>query len=198
MSKVVHSSSVDVCVVGGAGHVGLPLSILLAIQGRTVRICDINQAALDTIAVGRMPFRENGAQPLLEKALATGRLELTPSPSAVAGASTVILTIGTPIDEFLNPTWRSIEQCVTSLLPFLSDGQLIVLRSTVYPGVTEWLAGFFASHGKRVSVAYCPERIAEGHAIEELQTLPQIVSGITPEAEQRATALFSTFVPSIV
>ena len=86
-----------------------------------------------------MPFMERGAQPLLDSALESGRLELTPNPAAVAGAATVILTIGTPIDEFLNPTLRMIKQCVDALLPHLSDGQLIVLRSTVYPTVTDWL-----------------------------------------------------------
>ncbi len=194
----MNQSEADVCVVGGAGHVGLPLSLVFASKGLRVRIFDIDHRALDTIARGTMPFMEQGAQPLLDEALQSGRLELTPNPAAVAGASTVILTIGTPIDEFLNPTLRMIKQCVDALLPHLSDGQLIVLRSTVYPTVTDWLAKYLVQQGKRILVAFCPERIVQGHAIDELQTLPQIVSGATPEAEEAAARLFGSIAPSIV
>jgi UDP-N-acetyl-D-mannosaminuronic acid dehydrogenase len=188
----------DICVVGGAGHVGLPLSIVFASKGKRVRIYDIDHQALDVIARGAMPFMERGAQPLLDEALASGRLELTPNPAAVAGVPTVILTVGTPIDEFLNPTLRYIKTCLDTLLPYLSDGQLLVLRSTVYPGVTEWLSKYLAQNGKNVLVAFCPERIVQGQAIEELQTLPQIVSGISPAAEDAAAELFRTIAPSIV
>jgi UDP-N-acetyl-D-mannosaminuronic acid dehydrogenase len=194
----MNQSEADICIVGGAGHVGLPLSLVFASKGLRVRIFDIDHRALDTIARGTMPFMEQGAQPLLDAALRSGRLELTPNPAAVAGASTVILTIGTPIDEFLNPTLRMIKQCVDTLLPHLSDGQLIVLRSTVYPTVTDWLSKYLAQHGKRILIAFCPERIVQGHAIDELQTLPQIVSGTTPEAEEAAARLFGTIAPSIV
>ena len=194
----MNHSEADICVVGGAGHVGLPLSLVFTSKGMRVRIFDIDHHALDAIARGTMPFMERGAQPLLDSALESGRLELTPNPAAVAGAATVILTIGTPIDEFLNPTLRMIKQCVDALLPHLSDGQLIVLRSTVYPTVTDWLAKYFIQQGKRMLVAFCPERIVQGHAIEELQTLPQIVSGATPEAEEAAATLFGTIAPSIV
>ena len=94
----------DICVVGGAGHVGLPLSIVFAAHEQRVRIYDVNPTALEVIAGGTMPFMERGAEPLLAQALASGRLELTADPAGVAGARAVILTIGTPIDEFLNPT----------------------------------------------------------------------------------------------
>src|SRR5689334_22829432 len=132
-------SNADICVVGGAGHVGLPLSLVFASKGQRVRVIDIDHAALDTIARGRMPFMENGAEPLLERALAAGRLELTPNAAAVAGVPAIVVTIGTPIDEFLNPTLRVLKRCIDELLPYLSDGQLVVLRSTVYPSVTDWL-----------------------------------------------------------
>lgn len=191
-------SQADICVVGGAGHVGLPLSIVFAARGHRVRIYDIDHHALDVIARGKMPFMEKGAQPLLDEALQSGRLELTPNPAAVAGVPTVILTIGTPIDEFLNPTLRMLKQCVDALMPHLSDGQLLVLRSTVYPSVTDWLSKYLTQQGKRLLVAFCPERIVQGQAIEELQTLPQIVSGTTPEAEEAAARLFGPIASSIV
>ncbi len=194
----MNQTEADICIVGGAGHVGLPLSLVFASKGLRVRIFDIDQRALDAIALGKMPFMERGAQPLLDDVLRSGRLELTADPAAVSGAKTVILTIGTPIDEFLNPTLRMIKQCVDTLLPHLVDGQLIVLRSTVYPTVTDWLAKYLVQRGKKILVAFCPERIVQGHAIDELQTLPQIVSGATPEAEEAAARLFQVIAPSIV
>jgi UDP-N-acetyl-D-mannosaminuronic acid dehydrogenase len=188
----------DIAVVGGAGHVGLPLSIVFADRGQRVCAYDIDRRALDTIAGGVMPFMEKGAEPLLKDVLANGRLRLTSDPAGLAGVPAVILTIGTPIDEFLNPTLRMIKRCIDDLLPFLTDGQLLVLRSTVYPSVTEWLAKYLASKGRNLLVAFCPERIVQGQAIDELQTLPQIVSGTTPDAEDAAARLFGLIAPAIV
>ena len=188
----------DICMVGGAGHVGLPLAIVFAARGRRVRVYDIDRKALESIAGGAMPFMEQGAEPLLQQALAGGRLHLTADPAGIAGVPVVILTIGTPIDEFLNPTLRLIKKCVDELLPYLSDGQLLILRSTVYPSVTDWLSKYVAQNGKNLLVAFCPERIVQGQAVEELQTLPQIVSGTTPAAEEAAARLFSVIAPSIV
>lgn len=197
-TRPVPGSQFDVCVVGGAGHVGLPLSILFASRGQRVLIYDTNCRALETIRGGKMPFMESGAQPLLAKALCEGSLELTSDVSSVAGARVLIVVIGTPVDEFLNPSLKGITGCLDDLLPYISDEQLIVLRSTVYPGVTQAVANYFSTKGKSPKVSFCPERIVQGQAIEELLTLPQVVSGITPEAEEEAAALFEFIAPEIV
>jgi len=188
----------DICVIGGAGHVGLPLSIVFAGRNQRVLIYDVNQSSLDVISSGRMPFMEHGAEPLLKETLAKGCLSFTSRPEHVRNAATVVITIGTPVDEFLNPSLRVLTRCFDDLLPYLSEEQLIVIRSTVYPGVTETLAKYTASKGKRLKLAFCPERIVEGHAIEELQTLPQIVSGTTAEAEDEAARLFLLIAPEVV
>jgi UDP-N-acetyl-D-mannosaminuronic acid dehydrogenase len=188
----------EICVVGGAGHVGLPLSIVLGSHERRVVLYDVNQKSLDTIASGKMPFIEHGAEPLLEKVLAAGTLSFSTKPDVVAGVDIVMIIIGTPVDEFMNPSLKAVKRCIDELLPFLRDDQLMVLRSTVYPGVTESIAEYLASKGKKTKVAFCPERIVQGYAIEELQTLPQIVSGTTQEAEDQAAELFSAISPEIV
>src|SRR5438128_2102819 len=95
-------STPDICIVGGAGHVGLPLALVMADQGLHVRILDLNEQSLAKIRNGQLPFQEHGAQPLLEKVLEQGLLSFTSDPTAIAGVPTVILTIGTPVDEFLN------------------------------------------------------------------------------------------------
>lgn len=191
-------SPVDICVVGGAGHVGLPLSILFATRNQRVLIYDVNERSMDVIRSGRMPFMEQGAEPWLKQVLAKGLLTFTGRAEDLAGAKAIIITIGTPVDEFLTPSLRVITRCFDALLPFLSEEQLIVIRSTVYPGVTDSLTKYVESKGKRLRLAFCPERIVEGQAIEELQTLPQIVSGTTPGAEDDAARLFGLIAPQIV
>ena len=190
--------SADVCVVGGAGHVGLPLALVFANRGLRVVAYDINEEALETVRTGRVPHRERGPQELLVRALESKHLTLSSDPAVVGEASTIILTIGTPIDEFLNPVFKVVKECVDGFLPYLTRGQLLVIRSTVYPGTTDWLYNYLASRDCEVKVAFCPERVAQGHAIEEIQKLPQIVSGSTPEAEQNATKLFRSITSEIV
>ena len=185
-------STCDVCIVGGAGHVGLPLALVLAHRNYKVLVYDINRPVLDMVASGTMPHMEKGAEPMLKEALAKELLVLTDKPEQIKQVKTVIITIGTPVDEFMNPTFNMIKACIDSLLPYLKDGQLLILRSTVYPGTTKWLARYLQNKGKKIDVAFCPERVVQGQAIEELQNLPQLISGITPEAEARAHELFST------
>ncbi len=192
------SKTPDIAIVGGAGHVGLPLALVFASKGRRVLAYDINKEALRKIGRGHMPFMERGAAPLLKKALAKKTLLLSSNPKDLKGVPSLIVTTGTPVDEFLNPQVADMLAVFESLSPVLSEGQLIVLRSTVYPGTTEWLARTLARGGKRPALAYCPERIVEGHAIDELQKLPQIVSGVTPDAEAKAAALFSIIAPEVV
>jgi UDP-N-acetyl-D-mannosaminuronic acid dehydrogenase len=110
----------------------------------------------------------------------------------------VIITIGTPIDEFLNPVRKVVQDCIDGILPYLADGQLVVLRSTVFPGTTDWLASYLQSRDRDLLVAFCPERIVQGSGLKELRELPQIISGTTPEAERAAAELFGRIVPEVV
>jgi UDP-N-acetyl-D-mannosaminuronic acid dehydrogenase len=188
----------DVVVLGGGGHVGLPLSLTLADAGLCVGIYDTNQATLDRIAAGEMPFLETGAEDLLRKILPTGRLEVGASGSMIERADTLIVVVGTPVDEFLGPSMTVFEHVVNQVAPHLRDGSLVVLRSTVYPGTTAYVRQHLAAAGCRVDVAFCPERIAEGHALEELRTLPQIIGADDDRAAERATALFRRLVDKTV
>jgi UDP-N-acetyl-D-mannosaminuronic acid dehydrogenase len=182
----------DVVVLGGAGHVGLPLSLALAKAGLRVGIYDISQAALDRIADGEMPFKENGADELLRELLPTGRLVMSTDGAILDRTMQVVVVIGTPVDEFLGPSMTVFDRAVEQIAPHLRDGSLVVLRSTVYPGTTAYVAQHLQRRGRRVDVAFAPERIAEGHALEELHTLPQIIGADTDAAGDRAEGLFRT------
>jgi UDP-N-acetyl-D-mannosaminuronic acid dehydrogenase len=187
----------DVCVVGGCGHVGLPLAITFARSGLNVSVHDINRKAVETVNAGRMPFLEPNAEPALREVLGK-TLHVTDDPAPVSESRHVVVVIGTPVDEHLNPTFHAIQRFFRGLLPLLRDGQCVVLRSTVYPGTTSRVADLVAASGKDVSVAFCPERVAEGKAMEELRVLPQIVSGCDGRAVEMAAALFGRIAKSIL
>jgi UDP-N-acetyl-D-mannosaminuronic acid dehydrogenase len=180
----------DVVVLGGGGHVGLPLSLAFADAGLTVGVFDTNQSTLDRIAAGEMPFLETGADELLTALLPTGRLELSPDATMISRTDQLVVVIGTPVDEFLGPSMTIFEKAVEQIAPHLRPGALVVLRSTVYPGTTAYVAQHLAERGCAADVAFCPERIAEGHALEELHSLPQIVGADDDVAADRAAALF--------
>ncbi len=189
----------DVCVVGGCGHVGLPLALTFADHGLDVAIYDINDAAVQKVRAAEMPFRENGASELMRRVMSSKHpLHPSSSPEVVSSAKCVIVVIGTPVDEHLNPTFHSMRRFFARLVPHLRDGQCVILRSTVFPGSTEKMRDFLRAKGANVHVAYCPERVAEGKALEELQSLPQIVSGCDDEAIRVAGELFSRIAKSII
>jgi UDP-N-acetyl-D-mannosaminuronic acid dehydrogenase len=188
----------DVVVIGGCGHVGLPLGIALADRNLTVTLFDINASSVDLILAGVMPFRENGADPLLQQTVADGTLTASTDPSVVSTAESLVLVVGTPIDDHLNPEPQKVLSAVEQLVPYLRDGQLLVLRSTLYPGVTALVEQLVERLDVSVDVCFCPERIAEGHALTELFELPQIVSGRTAGVAERADKLFRHLTEKIV
>ena len=188
----------DICIVGGAGHVGLPLALAFCSKGRRVAVMDVNSDALETIGQGTMPFMEEGAEPLLAETLEKGNLTLTTDAAVISDSDTVLIIVGTPIDEYLNPEIAVMEECLEGIIEHLRDGQLIVLRSTVYPGVSEWTMRTLQKRGLKVDVAFCPERTAEGYALKEIFQLPQIVSAFTSDGRRRARALFEDLAPEIV
>src|SRR5208283_5784652 len=96
-----YSSTTDICVVGGAGHVGLGFSIVLASKGKRILVLDINTEAMDSIQQGNMPFLESDAEPMLREVLASKRLLFSSNVADIAKDTIIIITIGKTIDEFL-------------------------------------------------------------------------------------------------
>ena len=197
-SGAVSDAPVDICVVGGGGHVGAPLAVVLAVRGFRTLIYDVSEAAVTSLRAGRFPFIERGGDALLGEALVSGRLSATTRAADVERAQTVVLTIGTEVDEFQNPEWDAVARCVADLLPYLSRTQLLILRSTVSPGTTDRLQQFLTEQGLDLPVAFCPERVAQGQAIAEIQEVPQLIGGTSPLAESRATAIFSKVANALV
>lgn len=188
----------DVVVIGGCGHVGLPLAIAFADRGANVGIYDVSAAAVETVNSGKLPFDEPGASGVMERVVAEGRLRASTDASIVGSAENVVVVIGTPVDEHLNPNPEAIPKALGSCSEHFRQGQLLILRSTVFPGVTALVEKMIAGLGLDMDVAFCPERIAEGKAMTELFTLPQIVSARTQVGMERAARVFGRLTGEIV
>jgi UDP-N-acetyl-D-mannosaminuronic acid dehydrogenase len=198
VTKVPDLLDRDVIVIGGCGHVGLPLALAFADRGARVGIYDVSETSVATVNAGRMPFAEPGAEEVLHRVLAAGRLEASVDPAIVGSAEHVVVVIGTPVDEHLNPDQTAILKALGGCAGYLRDGQLLILRSTVFPGVTALVEKMIAGLGLQIEVAFCPERIAEGKAMTELYELPQIISSRTPAGTDRARSLFGRLTSKLV
>ncbi|MBV8148185.1 MAG: nucleotide sugar dehydrogenase, partial [Candidatus Eremiobacteraeota bacterium] len=188
----------DVVVVGGFGHVGLPLAVSLAAKGRQVCALDVQEQVEREIRNGSVPFREEGCEAALRESLAAGTFSTSLDTRIISRAANVVIVIGTPVDRHLNPEFDPIWSLVASISDDLRDGQLLVLRSTVYPGTTDRLHRAIIELGKDIDVAFCPERVAEGHTMEELQSLPQIISAYSERGLQRCRELFAPLTRDVV
>ena len=180
-----------VVVVGGGGHVGLPLTLVLADSGFKAISLDISEETVSKINSGEMPFAENGAQDLLTKTLTNKTFEATTEHNSIESAEIVVIVIGTPVDEHLNPDPNAVINAVSACIPFMNSEQLVILRSTVFPGVTQRVKSLLAESGIFPEVTFCPERILEGHALKELRELPQIIGATSESGATRASEVFT-------
>lgn len=186
----------DVVIIGGLGHVGLPLGIIFAQKGLKTCLCDINTFNADMVKKGIMPFMEHGAESILKETLKSGKISISLDQKSISKGKHIIIAIGTPVDGYLNPNTRAFFEIFLKFKKYLNKNQIIIVRSTVYPHTCQQMVNMLGSGNWRV--AYCPERIAQGHAIKELSQLPQIVSGITEESTNAAAKLFSKISPKII
>jgi UDP-N-acetyl-D-mannosaminuronic acid dehydrogenase len=179
-----------IVIIGGCGHVGLPLGIVFANCGLDVVLLDRDQAKIEIVNKGQMPFMETNAQEQLEKVVGK-KLVATSDPACLRDSDAAIAVLGTPVDEHLNPTVTDLYQSIDEVIARMPEKALLVLRSTVYPGVTKLVYERLQSSGRKILLAFCPERIAEGKAMEEIQTLPQIISAFDSDSMARVRELFS-------
>jgi UDP-N-acetyl-D-mannosaminuronic acid dehydrogenase len=195
-------ASRSVAVIG-LGRVGLPLALSFADRGLQVLGVDHDQTVLASIRAGRMPFDETGTQELLDRVIASGRLELAERAADAARADDIVITIGTPSFSHIESDLRQVRAAVDDLLPMLRPEHALILRSTIAPGTTDFVAGYVEKRrglrvGEDVFVAHAPERIAAGRFIEEISTLPCIIGGVGEASTERAASTFSVFGAPIV
>lgn len=183
--------------VVGVGRVGLPLALFLADKGHVVYGIDVDQEKINLLSKAEMPFMEEGASQLLKKYLNKSFFVSTDFAN-IAMVKIIILTLGTPVDENMNPSLVQIDKALSASSQFLSKGQLLILRSTVSPGTTSYVQSYLNDLGKikvgaNFFLAFCPERIAEGRSLLELAQIPQIVGGVDRLSTQKAAEFFENF-----
>jgi UDP-N-acetyl-D-mannosaminuronic acid dehydrogenase len=195
-------SNADVAVVG-LGRVGLPLALSFAGRGLRVIGIDNDPARLGAVGQGRMPFQETGAQELLDRVHAAGSLQLSDRVADAAAARQIVITLGTPSFSHIEIDMRDIRAALDDLLGVLTPGHSLILRSTIAPGTTEFVAGYLHKHrgfeiGEEVFVSHAPERIAAGRFLAEIDTLPCIIGGVGERSGEVAAELFGVFDAPIV
>jgi UDP-N-acetyl-D-mannosaminuronic acid dehydrogenase len=191
----VAKTEFDISVVG-LGRVGLPLALSFADRGLNVLGIDNNQEILGSLRDGQMPFEEPGVQEVLERVRRAGKITLADRAAEAARAETIVLTLGTPSFSHIESDLSQIRSAVDDLLALLRPGHALILRSTIAPGTTEYVAGYIEKHrelrvGEDVFVAHAPERIAAGKFLEEICSLPCIVAGVGEASTERAAEVFS-------
>lgn len=187
-----------ICIIGGCGHVGLPLGLVLSDVGFDVTLLDINKYSINKINNGIVPFQEEGAEELLNKNL-NKTLFVTDNSDVVKDQDVVVFITGTPVDEHHNPKIHEVMNVLDKYIHLLHKDQLIILRSTIYPGTTEIIEQKLQkSFNAQPKLAFCPERILQGKGIEEIRSLPQIVSAVNDNARSEAESLFSKVTSKII
>src|SRR5918997_7061892 len=192
----------DVAVIG-LGRVGLPLAITFADHGLSVLGVDKDAERLAAVREGRMPFKEPDTEAPLQRALAAERLALSERAADAAQADAIVLTLGTPSFSHIEIDMSDIRTVLDALLPHLRPGHLLVLRSTVAPHTTDFVAGYLEKQrgfraGEDLFVAHVPERIAADRFMAEIGTLPCIVGGVGEASGERAARLFDVLGAPIV
>ena len=129
----MNKENYDVCVIGGTGHVGLPLGIMLADSGLRTLLLDINQESIDLVNSGKMPFIEHGASNLLKKANSNKKLFASSDKTLIKKSNIIIVAIGTPVDEYLNPKIKIFLNFFKDIYNYLNLRQTLIIRSSVYP-----------------------------------------------------------------
>lgn len=178
-----------ISVIGGAGRVGFPFSMVLASIGMSVEIIDTDEKKLNLIKKGESPYIEYGIEQILNK-IKKFDLRYSTNFENVNQSDIIILTIGTPIDEYLNPDYKSFFATLETLLNFLKKDQLLILRSTLFPGTSKKIDQIIKKRKLNIKLAYCPERISQGNCLNEITNLPQIISGNSKLAIKEAEIFF--------
>ena len=186
-----------VCIVG-MGYVGLTLAVALCEVGVRVHGVERNPAIVAALQDGRAHFVENGLAEPLARHVRDGRLTCGLSLDDARACTVYIVTVGTPLTPGRKANLQALQDVAADVARVLAEGDLVILRSTVRVGVSRTLAAPALDRaGVSYDLAYCPERTAEGRALLELRTLPQIVSGSSAQAAARAARFFGRLTPIV-
>lgn len=186
-----------ICIIGGCGHVGIPLGLALATKQFDVTLLDVNALAVDMLNSCKTPFKENNAETILKNCIGKN-LYATTNINVIPEQDIIVFVTGTPVDEHHNPRIGDVIKIIECYLELMHAEQLVILRSTVFPGTTDIVHELLVSRFGSAKLAFCPERIVQGNGIEEIFNLPQIVSATSQKAYEEACDIFMRIAPRII
>ena len=186
----------NICIVGGAGHVGAPLGLALSSKGFNVILVDKNKKNINKINQGEMPFLEEGCTSLLKKMVYKKRIKATSNLSELRKCKYIIICLGTPINKKFNPDLKNFISFFYLLKKYLNKNHIVVIRSSIYPGVCNKIFSIIKSRCKNLS--YCPERIAQGKSLKELPKLSQLISGTNKKAKLESSKMFKKICKKVI
>lgn len=199
------TNNVPTVVFVGLGYIGLPTAVTLANSGVRVHGVDVNASVVDRVSKGEVTIVEPGLEEELKKAVTSGQLS---AHTEMQPGDAYIIAVPTPFKENYEGDTSYIEAAAANIAPLLQGDELIILESTSPPLTTRKLADVLTQarpdltvnpdetttgDKKLIHMAYCPERILPGQAMEELITNDRIIGGMTPEAARRGKAIYETF-----
>lgn len=180
----------------GLGYVGLPLALLANRKGYPVIGIDADPAKISKLQRGEMPFAETDLQEQLQQA----SIVFTKSFEHIPEAEIVIICVPTPVDENALPDLSPLRNACDKLAEYLRPGQLVILESTVNPGVSESVVlplledGSGLRGGRDFKLAHCPERINPGDAVWNVSNIPRVVGSIDNDGLTRATRFYRSII----
>ncbi len=186
-----------ISIIGGCGHVGLPLGVKFSLAGAKVFLVDIDKEKIEKVNKGTFPFLEEGGDKELKLALKNG-LVATNREEVCRESDVIVFITGTPVDEHLNPVVNEVLKVFEHYKKYFHDDTLIIMRSTLSPGTMEHLNKKLKENNINTLLAFCPERVAQGKGLKEIEELPQIVSSFNEKSFDAAYNLFSKISPSII
>ena len=186
----------NISIIGGAGHVGFPLGLIFSSKGFKVSLIDKNTENINKINNGKVPFLEENSQQLLKRMLKKKSIYATKNLNEVKKSKYIVICIGTPITNKLNPSLGGFINFFYQLKKILKKDQIVIIRSSIYPGICNKIYKIIRSKCKNLS--YCPERIVQGKSIIELPKLPQLVSGKSKNAIKESGKLFKKICKKII
>lgn len=182
-----------ISIIGGAGHIGLPLGILLANKGYLINLYDKDKKNIEKINNLKMPFMEEGAEVLLKKN--KKKIHATNDKSCLKDSKIIIVCIGTPVTKS-KPDKKFFFKMFKEVKKYLTPEKLLIIRSSIYPGTCDEIQKFLGKNFKNIS--YCPERVVQGKSITELPKLPQIISGLSKKSIKDSKIIFKKICKRII
>jgi dTDP-alpha-D-glucose dehydrogenase len=200
LKSKIQSKEIRVALVG-FGYIGTCIGAVIAKRGFRVFGIDVRKNVVEAISRGEVLINEPGLSPMIKETVSKNLLSASTSFAAIKDCDVVVVTVGTPLGNNFDPDTKDIVSATESILPYLRDGHLVVLKSTVPPNVTEKVVKpILDKAGKKYFLAFCPERLAEGRAIAELETIPVVVGGVDQESSELAACFWekTLALPTIV